>query len=43
MTNTARTSAGTVLRKLSNAGHISVSYRRVLILAPDALRAMLEG
>jgi CRP/FNR family transcriptional regulator, cyclic AMP receptor protein len=42
MTNLARTTAGTVLRKLEAAGHIDVSYRRVRILAPDALRAMLE-
>ena len=43
MTNVARTTAGTVLRTLEAAGHIKVSYRRVQILAPDALRAMLEG
>ena len=43
MSNQARTTAGTVLRTLEAAGHIKVSYRRVSILAPDALRAMLEG
>ena len=42
MTNLARTTAGTVLRKLEAAGYLKVSYRRVSILAPDALRAMLE-
>ena len=43
MTNTARTTAGSVLRTLEAAGHIAVSYRRVAILAPDALRAMLTA
>ena len=43
MTNLARTTAGTVLRKLEADGHVDVSYRRVRILAPDALRTMLEG
>src|SRR5271165_4736533 len=38
MTNLARTTAGTVLRKLEADGHVDVSYRRVRILAPDALR-----
>ena len=43
MTNLARTTAGTVLRTLEASGHVKVSYRRVRILASDALRAMLEG
>ena len=43
MTNLARTTAGAVLRTLEASGHVKVSYRRVRILAPDALRAMLEG
>jgi CRP/FNR family transcriptional regulator, cyclic AMP receptor protein len=43
MTNTARTTAGAVLRKLEAAGHIDVAYRRVHILAPARLRAMLGG
>ncbi len=43
MTNLARTTAGTTLRDLEAAGHIEVSYRRVRILAPDALRTMLGG
>jgi CRP/FNR family transcriptional regulator, cyclic AMP receptor protein len=43
MTNQARNTAGTVLRKLEADGYIEVSYRRVRILAPDALRTMLEG
>ena len=42
MTNLARTTAGTVLRTFEASGHIKVSYRRVSILAPDKLRAMLE-
>ena len=43
MTNLARTTAGTVLRTLAAAGRIDVSYRKVRILKPDALRAMLEA
>ena len=43
LTNLARTTAGTVLRTLEASGHVKVSYRRVRIMAPDALRAMLEG
>jgi CRP-like cAMP-binding protein len=43
MTNMARTTAGTVLRKLEADGGVQVSYRRVRIIAPDALRAMLEA
>jgi CRP-like cAMP-binding protein len=43
MINLARTTAGTVLRKLEADGHIDVSYRRVRILAPDALRMLLES
>lgn len=41
MTNLARTTAGTVLRALAADGHIEASYRRIRILAPDALRALL--
>ena len=43
MTNLARTTAGSVLRTFEASGHIKVSYRRVTILAPDKLRAMLEA
>jgi len=43
MTNLARTTAGAVLRKFEAPGHIKVAYRRVQILAPDKLRAMLEA
>ncbi len=43
MTNLARTTAGAVLRRFEASGYLHVSYRRVRILAPDALRAMLEG
>jgi len=42
MSNVARTTAGAVLRKLEALGHVEQSYRRIRILAPDALRAMLE-
>lgn len=41
LSNLARTTAGAVLRRLETEGHVGVSYRRVRILAPDALRAML--
>ena len=41
MANLARTTAGAVLRKLEAAGQICAAYRRVRILDPDALRAML--
>ena len=41
MTNLARTTAGRVLRTLEAEGRVEVSYRRVRILAPDALRMML--
>ena len=43
LTNLARTTAGKVLRRLEAAGRLEVSYRRVRILEPDALRAMLQG
>jgi CRP/FNR family transcriptional regulator, cyclic AMP receptor protein len=41
MANVARTTAGAILRKLETDGHVALSYRRIRILAPDALRAML--
>lgn len=43
MANVARTTAGTILRKLEADGHLALSYRRIQILAPDALRAMLRN
>ena len=43
MANLARTTAGTVLRKLEADGRVEVAYRRIRILDPDALRAMLEA
>jgi CRP/FNR family transcriptional regulator, cyclic AMP receptor protein len=42
MSNLSRTTAGAVLRKLEAMGHLEQSYRRIRILAPDALRAMLR-
>ena len=42
MANVARTTAGAVLRKLEADGHLELSYRRISILAPDALRKMLH-
>lgn len=41
MANVARTTAGAILRRLAKHGHIDLSYSRVRILAPDALRKML--
>jgi CRP/FNR family cyclic AMP-dependent transcriptional regulator len=41
LANVARTSAGDILRQLARAGHIDLSYRRIRILSPDALRSML--
>ncbi|WP_428663607.1 Crp/Fnr family transcriptional regulator [Reyranella sp.] len=41
MANVARTTAGAILRQLARAGHVDTSYKRVRILSPDALRAML--
>ena len=43
LTNLASTAAGAVLPRLEAEGCVGVSYRRVCILAPDALRAMLAG
>jgi CRP/FNR family transcriptional regulator, cyclic AMP receptor protein len=43
MANVARTTAGTILRRLEADGHIALSYRRIDILAPAALRAMLRA
>jgi CRP-like cAMP-binding protein len=42
LANVARTTAGKVLGTLESKGHIAQSYRRVRILAPDALRTMLR-
>ena len=42
MANVARTTAGAILRKLEAEGHLALSYRRISILAPDALRRMLR-
>jgi CRP/FNR family cyclic AMP-dependent transcriptional regulator len=43
MANVARTTAGAILRKLEADGHLALSYRRISILAPDALRETLRG
>ncbi len=42
LANVARTTAGSTLRALEKDGHIRTSYRRIDIVAPDALRAMLR-
>ena len=43
LSNVARTTAGAVLRKLEATGYLEQCYRRIRILAPDALRGMLQG
>lgn len=43
MANVARTTAGAILRELEAKGHVALSYRRISILAPDALRMVLHG
>lgn len=40
--NTGRTVTGAVLRDFEKAGHIELAYRRIHVLAPDALRAQLS-
>ncbi len=42
LANVARATAGLVLRDLEAKGLIENTYRRICILAPDALRAMLR-
>jgi hypothetical protein len=42
MANVARTTAGAILRELEAKGHVALSYRRIDILAPDALRRNLR-
>ena len=42
MSNVARTTAAAVLRRLEAMGHLENAYRRIRLLAPDALRSMLH-
>lgn len=42
MANVSRTTAGAILRKLETDGQLALAYRRILILAPDALRKELR-
>ena len=42
LANVSRTTAGSVLRDLEAKGHIQRSYRRIQIVAPDALRVLLR-
>jgi CRP-like cAMP-binding protein len=42
MANVARTTAGAILRKLEADGYLALSYRRIRVKAPDALRSMLR-
>ena len=42
LANVARTTVGSVLRQLETLGHIEQSYRRIRLLSPEALRAMLR-
>lgn len=41
MSNVARTTANSILRRLHRNGLVNVAYRRIDITAPDRLRAML--
>jgi CRP/FNR family transcriptional regulator, cyclic AMP receptor protein len=41
--NISRSTAQKILRKLEKAGSIELSYRRIRILSPDALRSALTG
>jgi CRP/FNR family cyclic AMP-dependent transcriptional regulator len=43
MANVARTTLNSILRKLEIAGYLELSYRRIRILSPKALRVMLSG
>ena len=42
MSNVGRTKANAILRELQAAGQIEISYRRIRVLAPDALRSRLS-
>ena len=42
MANVARTTAGSILRQLEADGYVKLSYRRIRILAPTALRKVLR-
>jgi CRP-like cAMP-binding protein len=42
LANVARTTLSGVLRKLDASGHLELEYRRIRIMAPDRLRAMLR-
>jgi CRP/FNR family transcriptional regulator, cyclic AMP receptor protein len=42
LSNVARTTLSTVLRDLEASGQLKRSYRRIRILAPNAMRAMLS-
>ena len=42
MANMARTSVNAALRKLEASGGVELAYRRIRILAPEALRATLK-
>ena len=42
MANVARTTAGAILRELEAEGHLCLAYRRIDILAPEALRRKLH-
>jgi CRP/FNR family cyclic AMP-dependent transcriptional regulator len=42
LANVSRTTAGAILRKLQAEKHLAMSYGRISILAPDALRRMLR-
>jgi CRP-like cAMP-binding protein len=41
MANVARNTAGTILRKLRDAGHLQLTYDHIKIVSPQALRRLL--
>jgi len=41
LANLSRTTAGAILRRFHTSQYLEVSYRRIRLLTPDALRAML--
>lgn len=42
MANLARTTAGSILRRLEADGLVELVYRRVIVVKPDRLKALLE-
>ena len=42
LSNLSRTTVGTLLKNLENAGHLERHYNKIRVRSPDALRSMLE-